>query len=298
MKRLKRLSVLLLTVIAVFSTAYSVSAASISKEEATLCAGQTVQLKINGINEKVNWFSSNKSVATVTQNGKVSAKKKGTTTVTARIEKKKYTCKITVETPKLSKTSITVKTGKTFQLKMQNTKQKYKWSSKSKIIATVTSSGKVTGKKAGTTYIYAKSASGKIFKCTVTVKSPSADKNALKMFLPNQAERGTANFYIESNSKRSTGGKIVEVKVFKAFPMAFINYYAENVNQDLTTFIYIDGELWNHNNGAMSIGGGGSLDGSYSKTGIHVIEMVQFENNNKSGTVVEYHRAMYKIFYQ
>ena len=197
----------------------------------------------------------------------------------------------------MSKSSITVNAGKSYQLKIQNTSQKYKWSSKNKSIATVTSSGKVTGKKAGTTYIYAKSASGKTFKCKVTVNSPSVAKDTLKMLLPNQAECGTANFYIESNSKRSTGGRIVELKVFKVFPMAFINYYAENVNQDLTTFIYVDGELWNQNNG-MSIGGGGSLDGSYSKSGLHVVEMVQFENNNKSGTVVEYHRAMYRVSYQ
>ena len=175
-KVVKKASVLLFVLMFVVCMTIPVSAASINKKKVTVCTGQTIQLKVNGVKKKVKWTSSNKAVAKVTQKGKVSAKKKGTTTVTAKIGKKKYTCKVTVESPKLSKTSITVKKGKTYQLKMRNTKQKYKWSSKNKSIATVTSKGKVTGKKTGTTYIYAKSASGKIFKCKVTVKkSASSD---------------------------------------------------------------------------------------------------------------------------
>lgn len=170
----KKASVLLFALMLVVCMALPVSAASISKKKVTICTGQTIQLKVNGVKKKARWTSSNKSVATVTQKGKVSAKKKGTTTVTAKIGKKKYTCKVTVESPKLSKTSITVKKGKAYQLKMRNTKQKYKWSSKNKSIATVTSKGKVTGKKTGTTYIYAKSASGKIFKCKVIVKKSAS----------------------------------------------------------------------------------------------------------------------------
>lgn len=173
-KVVKKTSVLLFALILVVCMALPVSAASISKKKVTICTGQTIQLKVNGIKRKARWTSSNKSVATVTQKGKVSAKKKGTTTVTAKIGKKKYTCKVAVESPKLSKTSITVKKGKTYQLKMRNTKQKYKWSSKNKSIATVTSKGKVTGKKTGTTYIYAKSDSGKIFKCKVVVKKSTS----------------------------------------------------------------------------------------------------------------------------
>lgn len=169
-KVVKKASVLLFALMLVVCMALPVSAAGINKKKVTVCTGQTIQLKVNGVKKKAKWTSSNKAVAKVTQKGKVSAKKKGTTTVTAKIGKKKYTCKVTVESPKLSKTSITIKKGKSYQLKMQNTKQKYKWSSKNKSIATVTSKGKVTGKKNGTTYICAKSASGKTFKCKVTVK--------------------------------------------------------------------------------------------------------------------------------
>lgn len=176
-KVVKKASVLLFALMLVVCMAFPVSAAGINKKKVTVCTGQTIQLKVNGVKKKAKWTSSNKAVAKVTQKGKVSAKKKGTTTVTAKIGKKKYTCKVTVESPKLSKTSITVKKGKTYQLKMRNTKQKYKWSSKNKSIATVTSKGKVTGKKTGTTYIYAKSASGKTFKCKVRVNNNSNKVN-------------------------------------------------------------------------------------------------------------------------
>lgn len=182
-KMFRKVSMLLLVFVVALCMTSPASAASINKKKMTVCTGQTVQLKVNGTKKKANWSSSKKSVATVTSKGKVAARKKGATVITAKIGTKKYSCKVTVEAPKMSKSSIKVNVGKTYQLKMQNTKQKYTWSSKSKSIAKVTSKGKVTGKKAGTTYIYAKSASGKTFKCKVTVKKSSSpsigQKNAL-----------------------------------------------------------------------------------------------------------------------
>ncbi len=174
MKRmLKKSSILLLALMVMFCMASPVSAASISKKKVTLCVGQTVQLKIRKAKKKAKWTSSNKKIATVSSKGKVKAKKKGKVTITARIGKKKYKCKVTIESPKMNKSSISLNKGKNYQLKMQNTKQKYKWSSKDKSIASVSSNGKVTGKKTGTTYIYAKSSSGKKFKCKITVKNNS-----------------------------------------------------------------------------------------------------------------------------
>jgi uncharacterized protein YjdB len=43
------------------------------------------------------WQSSNKTVATVNANGKVTAKKKGTAIITASLYDKRYTCKVTVK---------------------------------------------------------------------------------------------------------------------------------------------------------------------------------------------------------
>lgn len=295
-KTCKKLVMLLLSLTIMFCMASPVSAATINKKKVTLCTGQSVQLKVNGTKRKPKWYSNNKKVAIVNQSGKVTAKGKGNAVITAKIGKTAYKCSFRVESPKISKTSISLYKGKTYQLKMLNTKQKYKWSSKNRSIANVTSSGKVAGKKTGTTYIYAKSASGKTFRCKVVIKSLPASKSP-KMFLPNQKECGNADFFIEYNSQRSTGGKVVPIQVYKDFPMGYINYYAENLNQELNTYIYVDGVLWNNSRGAC-VSGGGSLEGNFIKSGLHAVEMIQFANNNRYGSVVAYRRAMYKIIYK
>lgn len=62
----------------------------------SLYVGDTYTLTLNAVSGIAKWDSSNKSVATVSSKGTVTAKKKGTATISATINKKKYTCKITV----------------------------------------------------------------------------------------------------------------------------------------------------------------------------------------------------------
>lgn len=69
----------------------------LNKTKATLTVGKTLILKMKGTKKKAKWSSSKKRVATVSSKGKVKAKKAGKTTITARIGKKKYRCKITVK---------------------------------------------------------------------------------------------------------------------------------------------------------------------------------------------------------
>lgn len=90
----------------------------LNKTKASIESGAAVTLKVT--NGKVkSWTSSNKKVATV-KNGKVTALKKGAVIITANLTTgKKLTCKVTVSTsPKLSKSSITVKKGKTVSVKI------------------------------------------------------------------------------------------------------------------------------------------------------------------------------------
>ncbi len=70
----------------------------INKTKLTLNLGKTYNLKVTGTTNTVKWSSSNKSVATVSSIGKVTAKKKGTATITATVNSKKYSCKVTVTT--------------------------------------------------------------------------------------------------------------------------------------------------------------------------------------------------------
>lgn len=71
----------------------------ISAQKKTLTVGKSFTLKITGTKKKVTWSTSKKSVATVSSKGKVTAKKAGTATITAKVDGKKYTCKVTVKNP-------------------------------------------------------------------------------------------------------------------------------------------------------------------------------------------------------
>jgi len=85
------------------SVVQAASSIKISKKKKTLRVGDKYTLKITGTSKKVKWKSSNKKVATVSSRGKVKAKKKGTTTITAKVGGKKYKCKITVKKAKVLK---------------------------------------------------------------------------------------------------------------------------------------------------------------------------------------------------
>lgn len=73
--------------------------------------------------------------------------------------------------PKLNKTSVVISKGKNYRLKIKKNREKAKWSSKNKKVATVSASGKITGRKKGTTYIYAKIGKRQ-YKCKVKVEVP------------------------------------------------------------------------------------------------------------------------------
>ncbi len=72
----------------------------LSKKSVTVTKGKTITLKLKGTKKKPKWSSSNKKVATVTKKGKVTGKKAGNAKITAKLGKKKYTCKVKVTKPK------------------------------------------------------------------------------------------------------------------------------------------------------------------------------------------------------
>ncbi len=144
----------------------------INKTSASLTEGKAVQLKIQGTSQKVTWSSDKRSVASVDSKGKVTAKKKGTAVITAKIGSQKYKCKITVKSLALSKTKVTLEAGKNTTLKL-DTNKKIKWNSSNKNIASVNAKGKVTAKKAGKATITA-TVGKKKYKCIVTVPDKKA----------------------------------------------------------------------------------------------------------------------------
>lgn len=151
-------------------------------------------LKYKNFNEEVQspeeltfkWSSSNNSIAKVSSSGIVSGIKAGTAVITVISENKKYVAsatikvigkKITVSSIKLNKTKLSLKKGKTFQIKTtiapKNASNKtLKYSSNNKKIATVSSKGKISAKKKGSCTITVKTTDGsnkkKTLKITVT----------------------------------------------------------------------------------------------------------------------------------
>lgn len=118
---------------------------------------------------KIKWSSDNKKIATVNSNGMVTGKKKGTAVITAKIKDVNYTCKVTVENPKLSKKSISLEYGKNTVLKVKDTTMNAKWSSSNSGVASVNAKGKVVGKSRGSAVITAK-IGGKTLTCKVRVR--------------------------------------------------------------------------------------------------------------------------------
>lgn len=113
MSKIKKSLAIMLTLVLEMSMipTINVSAARkvrLNKTKATIYVGKTVTLKLKNNRKKIKWSSSNRKVATVTSKGKVKGKKAGKVTITAKVGKKKYKCKITVK-KKNNNRVITVK---------------------------------------------------------------------------------------------------------------------------------------------------------------------------------------------
>ena len=164
----------------------AVSAVSVSQPTAEMEIGETIKLiatvtPSNATDKTVNWASSKQSVATVNQDGVVTAVSDGTSTITASCGGKSASCVVTVAKKvievtdiELNKTELTLVEGEsevlTATVKPSDaTDKSLTWYSSDKSIATV-EDGKVTANKAGEATITVKA--GAIEKaCKVTVSA-------------------------------------------------------------------------------------------------------------------------------
>ena len=153
---------------------------------AEIVTGNTIQitatvLPANATDKTVTWSSSNSSVASVS-NGLVTAKKAGSSVITATSGDKRATCTITVTDAtvsvtgvELSKTTLSLveggKTTLTATVKPDNATDKVvSWSSSDESVATVSADGEVTAVKEGTATITVTTRDGnKTATCAVTV---------------------------------------------------------------------------------------------------------------------------------
>ena len=141
--------------------------------------------------KSVTWKSSDESIATVTSEGKVKGIKYGTATITCTSNATglSTTCKVTVGLVKLDKSNATIEKGTTLTLKptvypSTLEDKSVTWKSSDKTVATVSSSGKVKGIKAGTATITCTSvATGLSATCKVTVINGTVTLNKTEAFI-------------------------------------------------------------------------------------------------------------------
>ncbi|MDR3344823.1 MAG: Ig-like domain-containing protein, partial [Oscillospiraceae bacterium] len=156
---------------------------ALNKTAATIGAGQTTTLTAtvapaNATNKTITWSSNNTAVATVDSKGKVTAKKAGTATITAKSHNGKT--KSAVITVKAAPTKIvlskavTLGVGEKFSTSVTITPttalSTRTYTSSNTKIATVDKNGKITAKAVGTAKITVKTYNSKTSTVTVTVK--------------------------------------------------------------------------------------------------------------------------------
>ena len=122
------------------------------------------------------WKSGKSSVATVDENGFVTAVKHGTAKITAKVDGVSKTCTITVKQPKLklSSCSVSMTVGSTHTLSATvSSGNAPEWSTSNSNVLSVDQNGNITALKKGRAYVYARE-DGIKTSCVVTVSEPNA----------------------------------------------------------------------------------------------------------------------------
>lgn len=144
-----------------------------SQDFLTLQKGKKKKLKVKNIkkNVKVKWSTSNKFAATVSKKGKVKAVNDGTAIIKAKVNKKVFTCMVTVpddaRTLTLNTETIVLKESQTYSL-IATSKNKVSYTSSNTDIITVDKKGKITANNPGVAVVTAASKTD-YARCLVTV---------------------------------------------------------------------------------------------------------------------------------
>ena len=163
---------------------------TLNKTEAYLEKGKTLTLKATltptDLEDKsVTWTSSDTKIATVSSSGKVKGVKYGTATITCTSNATgvSATCQVTVGKVVISMSEFSIKKSRAITLEAAVypstlSDKSVTWVSSDTQVATVSSSGRVKGIKAGTATITCTSnATGLSATCTVTVLSTSESRS-------------------------------------------------------------------------------------------------------------------------
>lgn len=164
----------------------SISLVFLSSYKKTVNIGDEFYIIAITTNGKLpKWTSSSSKIASVNSYGKVTAKKDGVATITAKINKGEASCKVTVKKTKvtISNSSKSIERGENFALSASTSNNSaVTWKSSHKSVAKVDDNGIVTGLKPGETTITA-TANGSKASCKIKVKYPNVKLNQKKITL-------------------------------------------------------------------------------------------------------------------
>ena len=160
-----------------------VRALTLSQRNADLTVGSTVKLTASGGESTISFSSSNEAVATVSADGTVKAVGEGSAVVTAKAGDLTASCSVAVKGTEPVKptdlsiysvygesvvTDVTIELGSPAPMKVQGTESAVTWSIADTSIATVDSSGMVTGVAVGETTLTA-TVDGQTLTCTIRI---------------------------------------------------------------------------------------------------------------------------------
>lgn len=142
----------------------------LNKSKLELVKGQTADLKVSDAPGSVSWSSGDSSVVAVSSSGKLTAKGSGKAIITASCGNQKKQCQVTVESPALNRSTLTMELEELSDLKLSGCKHTVKWASSDTDIVKV-NNGKLSAQGVGKAVVKAK-VHGKSYSCKVTVKKP------------------------------------------------------------------------------------------------------------------------------
>lgn len=191
MKSIKtiKISILIIALVlssVVMSSCFENKTLTLNNDKIKLTVGDTATLTPNVDSKDITWSSSDLSVAMV-NDGKVTALAKGEAVITAMLESgEKATCEVeitdvAVNSIQLNPSSLSVKVGNSESITPKLSPDDASvdslvWNSNDSSIASVNSSGVVTGVKGGTTVVTCVATNGKSANCTVKVIGPKKKK--------------------------------------------------------------------------------------------------------------------------
>ena len=218
----------------------------------------TIQPSSANINTGITWTSGNPGIVSVDQSGNVTAKANGTTTISATT-KNGYTaqCSVIVQTSissislNKSRETLDLVGTKTVQLTAtinpESHTEGYYWTTTNSSIASVSSSGYVTGKANGSVTIKAVSSSGKVSaSCIITVKTSA------------EVTYTSSNYHLPGGEQESVCG---EEKTGRHC-VSWAEECSENLYHDLKCWVTSNCDEWEDEYGTVCHSTGDFEDGT------------------------------------